>query len=154
MFGYKLLQLGRNNDMHFRPSIMSAASLSRSCQPQLKTHFANAVLCAQSCAAGASTPTWFAAATVHHGRRLSTDSGVDPLKAGMFGVVRSLLRALEHGTAGKALLDCVIDACSAMQNLREAIGVYRSRWVRALHCGLMVADSGTWCYSQGVYAMC
>lgn len=37
------------------------------------------------------------------------------LKAGKFGVIRSLLRALERGAAAKAVLDAVIDACSAMQ---------------------------------------
>ncbi|KAL4440251.1 hypothetical protein ABPG75_003252 [Micractinium tetrahymenae] len=49
------------------------------------------------------------------------------LKAGKFGVIRSLLRALERGGAAKAVLDAVIDACSAMQNLREAIASYRGR---------------------------
>ncbi|WIA11258.1 hypothetical protein OEZ85_011384 [Tetradesmus obliquus] len=49
------------------------------------------------------------------------------LKAGQFGVVRSLLRVLERGVAGKAILDVCLDACSAMQNLREAITTYRSR---------------------------
>lgn len=33
------------------------------------------------------------------------------LKSGKYGVVRSLLRVLEGGTASKALLDSVIDAC-------------------------------------------
>jgi hypothetical protein len=37
------------------------------------------------------------------------------LKAGKFGVIRSLLRALDGGTAAKAVLDAVIDACAAMQ---------------------------------------
>ena len=41
--------------------------------------------------------------------------------AGRFGVIRSLLRVLEEGAAAKAVLDIVIDANSAMQNLREAI---------------------------------
>jgi hypothetical protein len=49
------------------------------------------------------------------------------LKAGKFGAVRSLLRALEGGLAAKASLDCVLDACAAMQNLREAIAGYRAR---------------------------
>lgn len=37
------------------------------------------------------------------------------LKAGKFGVIRSLLRALDGGAAAKAVLDAAIDACSAMQ---------------------------------------
>lgn len=37
------------------------------------------------------------------------------LKAGKFGVIRSLLRALDGGSAAKAALDAVVDACSAMQ---------------------------------------
>jgi len=51
----------------------------------------------------------------------------DKLKAGMYGVVRSLLRVLERGLLGKAILDTVIDANQQMQNLREAIASYRSR---------------------------
>ena len=38
-----------------------------------------------------------------------------------YGVIRSLLRVLEQGAAAKAVLDIVVDATSAMQNLREAI---------------------------------
>eukprot|EP00887_Chlorella_sp_A99_P002448 scaffold10.g2448.t1 len=49
------------------------------------------------------------------------------LKAGKFGVIRSLLRVLERGVQAKAALDCVLDACAAMQNLREAIASYRTR---------------------------
>lgn len=49
------------------------------------------------------------------------------LKLGMYNVVRSLLRILERGVEGKAILDNVIDACGAMQNLREAILTYRDR---------------------------
>lgn len=37
------------------------------------------------------------------------------LKAGKFGVIRSLLRALDGGAAAKAALDAVVDACSGMQ---------------------------------------
>lgn len=37
------------------------------------------------------------------------------LKAGKFGVIRSLLRALDGGATAKAVLDAAIDACSAMQ---------------------------------------
>lgn len=42
-------------------------------------------------------------------------------------MIRSLLRALEGGATSKELLDAVIDACAAMQNLREAIASYRNR---------------------------
>jgi hypothetical protein len=51
----------------------------------------------------------------------------DKLKGGMYGVVRSLLRVLERGLLGKAILDIAIDANQQMQNLREAIASYRSR---------------------------
>ncbi|KAK9804170.1 hypothetical protein WJX73_008272 [Symbiochloris irregularis] len=51
------------------------------------------------------------------------------IKAGRFGVIRSLLRVLEQGAAAKAVLDAVIDANAAMQNLREAIAGYRSRMI-------------------------
>lgn len=37
------------------------------------------------------------------------------LKAGKFGVIRSLLRALDGGAVAKAVLDAAIDACAAMQ---------------------------------------
>lgn len=47
--------------------------------------------------------------------------------AGKFGVIRSLLRVLEGGLRAKGALDAVVDACSAMQNLREAIASYRNR---------------------------
>lgn len=49
------------------------------------------------------------------------------LKGGMFSVIRSLLRVLEKGREAKAALDLVLDACSAMQNLREAISSYRNK---------------------------
>lgn len=44
------------------------------------------------------------------------------LKAGKFGVIRSLLRALDGGAAAKAVLDAAIDACSAMQVGAEGRG--------------------------------
>ena len=43
--------------------------------------------------------------------RLTVPSADCELKAGKFGVVRSLLRALARGPEAKALLDTVIDAC-------------------------------------------
>ena len=55
----------------------------------------------------------------------------EELKRGNFGVVRSLVRVLERGTRGKAHLDAAIDACAAMQNLREAISSYRRRLLDA-----------------------
>ena len=51
----------------------------------------------------------------------------EEFKNGMFPVMRSLLRALESGKNSKAALDSVLDACSAMQHLREAIASYRTR---------------------------
>jgi hypothetical protein len=69
-------------------------------------------------------PTWFTAALKT--KRTSSSSGLQTptsaagsvdakLKAGLYGVVRSLLRVLEKGVVGKAILDTVLDACSAMQ---------------------------------------
>lgn len=49
------------------------------------------------------------------------------MKNGMFLVIRSLLRVLENGREAKLALDLILDACAAMQNLREAIASYRSR---------------------------
>ena len=49
------------------------------------------------------------------------------LKSGGYSVIRSLLRALENGREAKVSLDLVLDACAAMQNLREAIASYRMR---------------------------
>ncbi|CAG9460890.1 unnamed protein product [Pedinophyceae sp. YPF-701] len=53
------------------------------------------------------------------------------LKEGMYAVVRSLMRVLQNGAGSKALLDDVIDANSAMQNLREAIAGYRTRVLKS-----------------------
>jgi hypothetical protein len=57
----------------------------------------------------------------------ATPRASDLFKAGHWGVVRSLLRVLELGQLGKSIVDAVIDAASAMQNLREAIAGYRGR---------------------------
>ena len=48
-------------------------------------------------------------------------------RQGYYGVVRSLLRTLEHGRDAKHVLDAVINANSQMQNLREAIHKYREQ---------------------------
>jgi protein-tyrosine phosphatase len=78
-----------------------------------------------------SLPSWFVANTMETPlppptmERHRGDNG--ELKAGMFVVIRSLLRALERGRDAKVALDVVLDACSAMQNLREAIVSYRTR---------------------------
>ncbi|GLI60364.1 hypothetical protein VaNZ11_002488 [Volvox africanus] len=80
--------------------------------------------------AALSVPAWFPAAmeaTPPVGEQTR-----DKLKWGMYDVVRSLLRVLENGTEGKAVLDATIDACSQMQNLREAIGSYRSRFLKEM----------------------
>ncbi|GBF92770.1 paladin [Raphidocelis subcapitata] len=67
-------------------------------------------------------PVWFSAAEGPP----PADPG-DRLRGGLWGVVRSLLRVLESGNLGKAVLDQVVDAAAAMQNLREAIAQYRGR---------------------------
>lgn len=55
--------------------------------------------------------------------RTSSDMSLEAeLKGGKYGVVRSLLRVLEGGTASKALLDTVIDACKyAFQPFLESV---------------------------------
>lgn len=69
-------------------------------------------------------PAWFT--TSLKSKRTSSSSGLQTptgaagsvdakLKAGLYGVVRSLLRVLEKGVIGKAILDTVLDACAAMQ---------------------------------------
>jgi hypothetical protein len=80
-------------------------------------------------AAGAEAPppvpAWFSAAP--DSAAAAAARGGDRLRSGLWGVVRSLLRVLESGNLGKAILDEVIDAAAAMQNLREAIAQYRGR---------------------------
>lgn len=58
-------------------------------------------------------PSWFVSkAQTSSPYRTSSDTSLDDeLKNGKFGVVRSLLRVLEGGTASKAVVDTVIDAC-------------------------------------------
>ncbi len=60
-------------------------------------------------------PSWFVATSPPAGsspmRTISDVTLEGELKSGKYGVVRSLLRVLEGGTASKALLDSVIDAC-------------------------------------------
>ncbi|GLC33893.1 hypothetical protein PLESTM_000131000, partial [Pleodorina starrii] len=75
-------------------------------------------------------PAWFPAAMA--AAPSVGEQTRDKLKWGMYDVVRSLLRVLENGTEGKAVLDAVIDSCSQMQNLREAIGSYRSRFLKEM----------------------
>ncbi|GFR48167.1 hypothetical protein Agub_g10003 [Astrephomene gubernaculifera] len=81
-------------------------------------------------AAAAAIPAWFPAALA--AAPPVGEQTRDKLKWGMYDVVRSLLRVLENGVAGKAVLDAVIDHCSQMQNLREAIGSYRSRFLKEM----------------------
>eukprot|EP00252_Welwitschia_mirabilis_P018623 TRINITY_DN4136_c0_g2_i1.p1 TRINITY_DN4136_c0_g2~~TRINITY_DN4136_c0_g2_i1.p1 ORF type:complete len:1265 (-),score=281.07 TRINITY_DN4136_c0_g2_i1:516-4310(-) len=50
----------------------------------------------------------------------------EALRRGEYTVIRSLIRVLEGGVEGKRQVDKVIDKCSAMQNLREAILTYRN----------------------------
>ncbi|GHP04500.1 hypothetical protein PPROV_000325400 [Pycnococcus provasolii] len=54
----------------------------------------------------------------------SVQVGTDVLN-GMYPVVRSLVRALEHGHHAKDLLDRVLDECGKFQNLRDAIQTMR-----------------------------
>lgn len=50
----------------------------------------------------------------------------EALRRGEYTVIRSLIRVLEGGVEGKRQVDKVIDKCSSMQNLREAISAYRN----------------------------
>lgn len=50
----------------------------------------------------------------------------EAIRRGEYTVIRSLIRVLEGGVEGKRQVDQVIDKCSAMQNLREAIAGYRN----------------------------
>eukprot|EP00250_Pteridium_aquilinum_P010976 c19759_g1_i1 orf=495-4313(+) len=50
----------------------------------------------------------------------------EAIRRGEYTVIRSLIRVLEGGVEGKRQVDRVIDKCSAMQNLREAIAGYRN----------------------------
>ncbi|XP_047324882.1 paladin-like [Impatiens glandulifera] len=54
----------------------------------------------------------------------------EAIRRGEYGVIRSLIRVLEGGLEGKRQVDKVIDKCSTMQNLREAIGTYRNSILR------------------------
>ncbi|KAM5558530.1 paladin [Rosa sericea] len=54
----------------------------------------------------------------------------DAIRRGEYAVIRSLIRVLEGGVEGKKQVDKVIDKCSSMQNLREAIAIYRNSILR------------------------
>lgn len=75
--------------------------------------------------AAGKLPAWFKPPNGSSG--VAPPGDKDMLKAGYYGVIRSLLRVLDRGAESKAVLDLTIDAASAMQNLREAISVYRGR---------------------------
>uniref|UniRef100_A0A7S3QUH6 Tyrosine specific protein phosphatases domain-containing protein n=1 Tax=Dunaliella tertiolecta TaxID=3047 RepID=A0A7S3QUH6_DUNTE len=77
---------------------------------------------------GDPVPEWFRA--MAKSRPAPPKEDQEQLKAGMYGVVRSLLRALEKGPEAKMILDAVIDACAGMQNLREGIYSYRLRFLK------------------------
>ncbi|KAK6803962.1 hypothetical protein RDI58_001746 [Solanum bulbocastanum] len=54
----------------------------------------------------------------------------EAIRRGEYTVIRSLIRVLEGGVEGKRQVDKVIDKCSSMQNLREAIATYRNSILR------------------------
>ncbi|XP_038874639.1 paladin isoform X1 [Benincasa hispida] len=54
----------------------------------------------------------------------------EAIRRGEYAVIRSLTRVLEGGAEGKRQVDEVIDKCSSMQNLREAIATYRNSILR------------------------
>lgn len=96
-------------------------------QPQQQEHAAmngNGQAAAEAAPVNIQVPAWFT--TSLKSKRTSSSGGAQTptaaagsvevkLKAGLYGVVRSLLRVLEKGVIGKAILDTVLDACSAMQ---------------------------------------
>ena len=51
---------------------------------------------------------------------------VASLRAGHFLAVRSIVRVLPQGVSAKLVLDAVIDACAAMQNLRRVVADLRN----------------------------
>lgn len=61
-----------------------------------------------------SVPEWFRRLSKAGVKQAVIQEG-DKLKMGMYGVVRSLLRALEKGPESKIVLDSVVDAACAMQ---------------------------------------
>lgn len=84
----------------------------------------NGQAAAEAAPVNIQVPAWFS--TSLKSKRISSSGGSQTptaaagsvevkLKAGLYGVVRSLLRVLEKGVIGKAILDTVLDACSAMQ---------------------------------------
>ncbi|KAJ8573646.1 hypothetical protein K7X08_010157 [Anisodus acutangulus] len=54
----------------------------------------------------------------------------EAIRRGEYDVIRSLIRVLEGGVEGKRQVEKVIDKCSSMQNLREAIAIYRNSILR------------------------
>ncbi|PIA40733.1 hypothetical protein AQUCO_02400064v1 [Aquilegia coerulea] len=60
----------------------------------------------------------------------SLPNSEDAIRRGEYAVIRSLIRVLEGGVEGKRQVDKVIDKCSSMQNLREAIATYRNSILR------------------------
>ncbi|KAF9620477.1 hypothetical protein IFM89_013094 [Coptis chinensis] len=60
----------------------------------------------------------------------SLPNSEDAIRRGEYAVIRSLIRVLEGGVEGKRQVDKVIDKCASMQNLREAIAVYRNSILR------------------------
>ncbi|KAL5700463.1 hypothetical protein ACHQM5_025902 [Ranunculus cassubicifolius] len=60
----------------------------------------------------------------------SLPNSEDAIRRGEYAVIRSLIRVLEGGVEGKRQVDKVIDKCSSMQNLREAIAAYRKSILR------------------------
>jgi hypothetical protein len=82
-----------------------------------------------------SAPPWFAAgiSRARASQTLSSASEeerVEALRAGHLLVVRSILRVLPQGLLAKAMLDAVIDACAAMQNIRAVIAQYRGNMLQ------------------------
>ena len=71
------------------------------------------VRCHNQLPSAGGLPSWFQAqpGAASPARTTSSLSQEEELRAGKYGVIRSLLRVLDDGASSKALLDTVIDAC-------------------------------------------
>lgn len=100
---------GNGNGFHMQAGDGAAAAYGSQLQQLVPAWFRNSKAARGSGAGGVGS---LGSPTAAGGTPRGTEQ---KLKAGQFGVVRSLLRVLERGVAGKAILDVCLDACSAMQ---------------------------------------
>lgn len=115
------LKNGTNSKAHNTTAVPSAAANGGCVGGQGVAAEVSAAADAPASAVQLAVPDWFALHTASRSSGAGSIVASQPLshdaklKQGMYGVVRSLLRVLERGTVGKAIVDTVVDACSAMQ---------------------------------------